>query len=196
MSTITYDLKTHPVSTALIERLKVNQKMLFWTSILSIFVGVMCVLFPVMTTWTLATMVGFLMIFTGIASFIGAFSISSTGHFFGAVSIALLKTISGIIIVSQPMVGALVMTIMLSALFIVDGATEMALAFEIRPQSGWGWLAISSLVSIAAGVVIATSLAVSSLWLVGFIFGVNALSTGFAFMMIERQMKKTIKAAQ
>lgn len=195
MSTITYDIKNRPGSSTLIERLKDNQKMLFWTSILSILVGALCVIFPVMTTWTLATMVGFLMIFTGITAFIGAFSISSTGHFFGALAISLLKTISGIIIVSQPMVGALVMTIMLSALFIVDGATEMALAFEIRPQSGWGWLAISSLVSVVAGVIIATSLAVSSLWLVGFIFGLNALSTGFAFMMIERQMKKAIKAA-
>jgi uncharacterized membrane protein HdeD (DUF308 family) len=179
-----------PISTVMIERLQKNRSTMMWTSIASIVLGIVCMIFPVITTWTLSAMVGWLMIFTGIVTFITAFSIAATGPFFGTMAIGLLKLVSGVVIIANPGVGAIVMTMIIAAVFMIDGATEMAFAFELRPHTGWGWIAISSLISIAAGVLIATSLPMSSLWLVGFLFGANCLSTGLAFLILTRRIKK------
>ena len=43
-------------------------------------------------------------------------------------------------VVSDPLVASGVLTILLAAYFLLDGLSEMAAAFSMRPAAGWGWL--------------------------------------------------------
>lgn len=80
------------------------------------------------------------------------------------------------------------LTAMAGVIFLIQGAHEMSFAFSLRPRKGWGWQLFSSLISIAAGVVLLIALPETSLWFVGFVFGFNFLSTGLASVLIANKI--------
>ena len=49
-------------------------------------------------------------------------------------------------------------TITLGALFMIQGAAELVLAFELRPARGWVWVLLSALASIVLSLVIVSGL--------------------------------------
>lgn len=174
--------------TYVMRRLRRNKSYITWTSIAMIAVGALAIFFPAISTFTLSMLVGWLLVFTGIVTFLGSFSIVAAGPFFGSLLLGLLKIAGGLVILYNPTIGILFMTILVSAVFMVNGAYQLAYAFELKPHSGWGWMLASSMVSILCGIYIAIALPMASIWLVGFLFGLTYLSTGIASMYFANHL--------
>ena len=92
------------------------------------------------------------------------------------------------------MLGELVITISLGALFMVQGTFETVLAFELRPARGWGWMLFSALASIALSIIILVGLPKLSLVALGIMIGVNYISSGLAYLFIGGAVKRETKA--
>ena len=75
----------------------------------------------------------------GITSKTDAFTVEGTGSFFGELLIGLLKLALGVYLLRHPDVSIVALTLLLAAVFMVDGAVQVALAFELRPIDGWVW---------------------------------------------------------
>ena len=69
--------------------------------------------------------------------------------------------------VFNPVSGALALTILVAVIFMIEGAFEVGLAFDLRPEPGWGWTLFSAVISILAGVLIAAGLPGTSLFVLG-----------------------------
>jgi uncharacterized membrane protein HdeD (DUF308 family) len=160
----------------LFERLAQRNDQLFWGGVAMAVVGVLALLFPVVATVAIAVMVGWILIFAGAATIYGAFTIEGTGPFFGELLIGLLKLALGVYLLRHPDVGMLALTLLLAAVFMIDGAAQVALSLELRPLDGWVWMLLAGLISIGAGLLIAAELFSTSLVAIGVLLGVSFLS--------------------
>jgi uncharacterized membrane protein HdeD (DUF308 family) len=161
---------------------------LFWGGVALAFVGLLALLFPVVSTFVIARVVGWLLVFSGLVTIWDAFTVEGTGAFFGELLIGLLKLAFGVYLLRHPDVSVVVLTLLLATVFIIDGAIQVAMAFELRPLDGWVWMLLAGLISIGVGLLIAAELPRFSLVAVGIYIGISFLSTGIARIMISRRL--------
>ena len=172
----------------LIERLTERKDDIFWTGVAFAVVGILALLFPFFTTMTVAFMIGWVLIFAGAVTIYGAFSVQGTGPFFGQMLLGLLTLALGIYLMTHPSVSIVALTIMLVAIFMVDGAAQLMLALDVRPREGWGWVLLSGLISIGIGLLIAAELPGSSRVALGILVGIKFLAAGIAYIVFSRSL--------
>jgi uncharacterized membrane protein HdeD (DUF308 family) len=172
----------------LFERLSTKKDAIFWTGVAMTVAGVLALVFPVVTSLTVEILIGWVLVVAGVATVYGAFSVEGTGPFFGQLLLGFLKLALGIYLIMHPGVGMLALTLLLVAVFMVDGAVQFAFAFDLRPKDGWGWMLLSAIVSVAVGLLIAAGLPGTSLIALGILVGVNFLSTGIALIMLSSKL--------
>jgi uncharacterized membrane protein HdeD (DUF308 family) len=170
------------------ERLAEAKGNVFWTGAALAVIGILALIAPTFTTLTVAFMIGWVLIFAGAVTIYGAFSVEGTGPFFGQLLLGLLMLALGIYLMMHPGVNMMVLTIMLAVIFMVDGATQLVLAFEVRPLDGWIWLLLSGLVSIGVGLLIAAELPDSSRVALGILVGAKFLATGIGYIVFSRAL--------
>ncbi|MEM7441863.1 MAG: HdeD family acid-resistance protein [Pseudomonadota bacterium] len=170
----------------LVDKVSQNSTTLFWTGIAMAVIGLLAVAFPIVATLSVELLVGWIFIFAGIIGFVGAFSYHGTGPFFGALLLSLLKVVAGVFLLINPAAGVIALTLVVAVLFMIEGAMQLALAFELKPDSGRGWMIFSAVIAILAGILIAANLPGASVFLLGLLVGVNFLCTGIAMIMLSR----------
>jgi uncharacterized membrane protein HdeD (DUF308 family) len=173
---------------AVAEKLKQRNDQLFWGGVAMAVVGLLALLFPVAATLAVVVMVGWLLILAGAVTIWDAFTVEGTGPFFGELLIGLLKLAFGVYLLRHPDVSMVALTLLLAAVFMIDGAIQVALAFELRPLDGWVWMLVAGLIAIAVGLLIASELPGISLVALGIYLGISFLSTGIARIMISRRL--------
>lgn len=179
----------------LFERLSAKKDAIFWTGVGLSIAGFLALLFPVISSLTVEIFIGWVLVIAGVATIYGAFSVEGTGPFFGQLMLGLLKLALGVYLITHPGVGMLALTLLLAAVFMVDGAVQFAFAFDLRPKDGWGWMLLSAIVSVAVGLLIAAGLPGTSLFALGLLVGINFLSTGIALIMLSNRLAPTTTAS-
>jgi uncharacterized membrane protein HdeD (DUF308 family) len=161
---------------------------LFWGGVALAVVGVLALLFPIAATFAVAVMVGWLLILSGVVTIWDAFTVEGTGPFFGELLIGLLKLAFGVYLLRHPDVSIVALTLLLAAIFMIDGAVQVVLAFELRPMDGWVWMLLAGLVAIGVSLLIAAELPSISLVALGVYLGISFLCTGLARIMLSRRL--------
>jgi uncharacterized membrane protein HdeD (DUF308 family) len=172
----------------LFDALAKKNDQLFWGGVAMAIVGALALLFPFGATLAIAIMAGWLLIMAGAVTIAGAFTVEGTGPFFGELLIGLLKLALGVYLVRHPDVSMVLLTLLLAAVFVIDGAAQLALAFELRPLDGWGWMLLSGIVAIGVGILLAAELQEMSLVTLGILLGVSFLITGLSRIAISRRL--------
>ena len=170
-------------------RLQTSASRLLWIGIAMVLVGAAAIVFPMVSTLVATLLVGWVFLFAGILMFAGAFSIHGTGPFFGALLVGLLTALAGAFVLFNPLAGALALTILIGVVFLVQGAYELAFAFEMRPARGWVWMLLSALASILLAAVIAVGLPSISVVALGILLGINFLSSGIGYIFIAQALR-------
>jgi uncharacterized membrane protein HdeD (DUF308 family) len=173
---------------ALVEKLTKRNDQLFWGGVAMAVVGLLALLFPIAATLAVVVMVGWLLILSGAVTIWDAFTVEGTGSFFGELLIGLLKLAFGVYLLRHPDISLVALTLLLAAVFMIDGAIQVALAFELRPMDGWVWMLLAGLVAIGVGLLIASELPSISLVALGVYLGISFLSTGIARIMVSRRL--------
>jgi uncharacterized membrane protein HdeD (DUF308 family) len=167
---------------------------LMWLGGALLLIGIAALVWPMVSSLVATLFVGWVLIFSGAATLYGAFSIRGVGPFFGALLLGLLSLAAGAFILYRPTGGEIAITLILGSLFMVQGAYEAVLAFEVRPVQGWAWMLVSAIASVILSLVIIAEWPGISLVALGAIIGVNFLSSGLAFLMVGAAAKKDAKA--
>jgi len=182
------------INTALHQEVRKESSRLMWLGAALLAVGIVALVFPMVSTLVATLFVGWLLLITGFMSLFVAFSIRGAGPFFGALLFSLLSIAAGAFMVARPALGELAITISLGALFMFQGAFEAVLAFELRPARGWGWMLLSAVASIFLSIVILSGLPKLSLVTLGILIGVNFISSGIAYLFIGGTVKREAQA--
>src|SRR5690606_27552613 len=99
--------------------------------------------------------VGILMLIGGAGQLIHAWRVKGWSSFAWWSLSGLLYLAAGVLAIVHPVAGAAVLTLLLGATLIGAGAFRLWVWFHNRGQPGWTWLALSGLITLAAGLLIA-----------------------------------------
>jgi uncharacterized membrane protein HdeD (DUF308 family) len=146
--------------------------------------GIAAIIFPLLSTIATKIALGWIFLVAGVLLVIHAFSIQKWRGFILGLLLGVLYLVAGGWLAFFPFTGIITLTLLLAALFLVEGVLEVVMAFRVRPHDGWGWLLLSGLVAVAVGVMIAAQLPSSAAWAIGLLTGINLISSGVSFIVL------------
>ena len=124
---------------------------------------------------------GWILVFSGLVWFAGAFQARSWGGVFLYLLNALIRGATGYALLRRPDAGAIAITMLLAVLFVVGGTFRAAAASMIQfPR--WGWTVLSGAVAIILGLALLTDWAAASTFFVGLAIGVDLILDGSALV--------------
>ena len=150
--------------------------------------GAVCIVGDV--TATLATVLAFgtLLIVGAVIALIQAFRVSTWSGFFLYLLSAVLRGVTGYLLIRYPFTGEMSLTLVLAALFIVGGIFRAIGAGMLQfPQ--WGWTALSGVISTALGVYLLVQLPTVSLWFIGLAVGVDFIFDGVSLLALGNALR-------
>ena len=158
-----------------------SRKTLITTSIVLVVIGIIGIALPQFLSMAIALFAGWLLLFAGsIAMFI-------TWHGFRDRWVAWLKPFVlvavGLLILLNPIAGTAALGLMLAIYFLFDGFAGVGSAWEMRPQSGWGWMMFNGATSLVLALIFILGWPFSSAWLIGMFIGISLLIDGISLLM-------------
>lgn len=153
--------------------------------------GVIAIAAPLATTVVAKIFLGWLFLIAGIAQIIHAFYAQGWKGFLADLLMGLLYAFVGGWLAFFPLAGIIGLTVLLAAMFIVEGIFKFVIGLQARPADGWMWMMISGVIAFLAGALVFMELPGSAAWAIGLIVGINILMTGTAFLMMALSAGKS-----
>lgn len=180
---------SHAARSVFHERVKASSQHFFWVGLALTLLGIAAIVFPMVSTLVATLLVGWTLFVAGLLTLLSSFAIHGTGPFFGSLLLSLLSLGAGLFLLLNPGAGAVVLTVLLALLLLLEGAFEIVLALELRPFGAWIWMLLAAFASVTLGLLIAAGLPLISAVVLGVILGVNFLSSGIGYIFLSRSLK-------
>lgn len=159
----------------------------FWFLILGIVLiigGAVLIAAPHASSIAVVFVIAAVLIIGGVLQIYQAFKAQGWSGFLWSLIVGLVAVVGGIAIYVNPYIGAFAATLVVAAVFIAQGVSQLMLAFNVRPGEGWAWVAIAGAVSIVAGVMIWAELPFSAGWVLGLIAGISVMLNGWSYIAL------------
>lgn len=150
---------------------------LVWPIVL-ILIGILALALPVATSFGVARVLSWLLLFDGIIQLFYAFKSEGVGRILWKVLVALLYVGGGIYLLLNPLVGVVGLTLILAVFFCAEGIIDLLTYLFGSKSDGAHWLLLHGLVTLLLGVMIWRRWPLSSLRAVGILAGVCILLSG------------------
>jgi uncharacterized membrane protein HdeD (DUF308 family) len=142
---------------------------------------------------TLASMVflGWLLVIGGAIEAVQAFWQRRWGGFFLHLLGGVLYVIVGLMIVANPQVGALALTLLIALFFLIAGAFRIIGSLTMRfPE--WRWVLLNGVVTFLLGLLIWKQWPSSALWVIGLFIGIDLIFTGWSWVMLSLTARRLV----
>jgi len=160
--------------------------------------GVFAIVWPQVSTVAVDVYIGALFFVSGAVGLVVMFFAPSVSAFLWSLLTAALSLLIGILLLWHPVEGAVSLTLVLIAFFIVEGIFQIAgsIAYrEVFPES-WGWLLVSGIADLVLAVLIVAGWPGTAGWALGLIVGVNLITSGVAVVMVAVMARRVIRTAK
>jgi uncharacterized membrane protein HdeD (DUF308 family) len=131
-----------------------------------------------MATVASVLIVGVMMIIAGVAEVINAFQIKSWGKFLLWALLGVLYIIAGFVTFENPLLAAVLLTLMLGASLIASGIMRLVLAFSMKRETPWIWVALSGVITLLLGLLILARWPINSVYILGLFLGIDLIMAG------------------
>jgi uncharacterized membrane protein HdeD (DUF308 family) len=163
--------------------LKEHWQLFVIQGILLIILGALAVAAPVIASVAFAAFIGWLLFFAGVFRAVSLFRAPHAPGYWSSLLLSILTAILGLIIAVFPLQGAITLTMVLTAYFIVHGISSFALAFSIKGDTGrWVLLFLGGIIDLALAALVIAGWPSTSIFILGLYVGINLLFTGFALI--------------
>ena len=152
--------------------------------------GFMALLNPFGATIFPVTIAGWVFLVQGIIQVFHASRIRDWTGFLWSLGIGVLSLLVGIVLVADPLAGAIPLTLLVAVLFLATGVAKTMFAFALRPLDGWVWVLASGLVSVVLGVMILAGLPATATTILGLLLGIELVSNGVLFLFVALGLRK------
>ena len=127
-------------------------------------------------------LIGVTAIVAGAFEIMHAFWTKGWGGLLWQILLGALYLAFGLVLLTQPASGALILTYFLGAVLFASGFIRGVLSFAHWRENGWMML-ISGIFGVLAGILILFGFPSISLWALGFLLGVDLISHGLAWLL-------------
>jgi uncharacterized membrane protein HdeD (DUF308 family) len=136
----------------------------------------------VMATVASVFVVGIMMIIAGVAEVINAFQMKTWGKFLLWALLGALYIVAGFVTFENPFLAAALLTLILGIALIASGIMRIILAFGMKEEMPWIWIAISGVITLLLGLIVVSHWPVSSLYTLGIFLGVDLVFAGVGWI--------------
>ncbi|WP_417680463.1 HdeD family acid-resistance protein [Roseibium sp.] len=157
--------------------------------ILLVLGGVILIAAPLASSIAVTLLIAAVLVVGGVFQIIQAFRTQNWSGFLWSMIVGVIAVIGGIVIYTNPLAGTFALTLVIAAVFIAQGVSQLLLAFKIKPHSGWGWVAFAGVIAILAGFMIWWELPSSAAWALGLIAGISVMLNGWSYIAIALAAK-------
>lgn len=154
--------------------------------------GAIAIVLPVLATIALTIVIGWLFLVSGVVGLFTTFWMRSAPGFWWSLLSAVLGIVVGILLLASPVTGAVSLTLLLIAFFVVEGIASIMFALEHkREMSGnWGWMLVSGIVDLVLAVMLFAGLPSTAAWAIGLLVGINMVFGGVALTAMALHARK------
>jgi uncharacterized membrane protein HdeD (DUF308 family) len=131
-----------------------------------------------MATVASVLVVGVMMIVAGVAEVINAFQIKSWGKFLLWALLGVLYIIAGFVTFENPLLAAVLLTLMLGASLVASGIMRIFLSFSMKRETPWIWVALSGVITLLLGLLILARWPINSVYILGLFLGIDLIMAG------------------
>lgn len=154
--------------------------------------GAIAILLPVLATIALTIVIGWLFLVSGVVGLFTTFWMRRAPGFWWSLLSAVLGIVVGVLLLASPVTGAVSLTLMLIAFFIIEGIASIMFALEHKRESSgnWGWMLVSGIVDLVLAVMIFANLPSTAAWAIGLLVGINMVFGGVALIAMALHARK------
>jgi uncharacterized membrane protein HdeD (DUF308 family) len=163
--------------------------------ILLVIAGVVALLFPAMAAVAASLYIGWFALIAGAIAIAVAISTRAEPEFGWRLFMGVVYVALGLLLVANPVAGAVSLALFVGAMMAVLGVVEIALALRIRPHRGWGWLLANGVLSLVLAILIAIGWPLGSLVLIGYLVGFQIVTCGVARIAVALASRSAAPAA-
>jgi uncharacterized membrane protein HdeD (DUF308 family) len=158
-----------------------------------IVLGATAIVLPPIATLAVTILIGWLLLVSGIMGLITTFWMRHGPGFWWSLLSAVLALVVGVLLLASPLRGAVSLTIVLVAFFIIEGIASIMFALDHKREfSGrWGWMLASGIVDLILAALIFAGLPSSAAWAIGLLVGINLIFGGAALMSMALHARGT-----
>ena len=138
-------------------------------------VGLIALSSVVAASLATAIVIGFLLLFSGLAETFGAFWARNWSGFFLHLLSGVLSIVVGVLFLRAPVGALLALTLLLACLLIVAGLFKISAALAYR-FAMWGWPLASGVIDLILGVLIWLQWPASAMWVIGLFVGISLVN--------------------
>ena len=172
-----------------------GRKGMLW-GVLTIILGFVAMGSPLVAGLWTTLILGVLLLMAGVSMVVFSFQAPSLGKVLLKLLFGVLTVLIGLAILGQPDIALAKLTLFLGIYFIADGFLMFILAWNVKPEPGWGWTTFNGAVTILLGWLILNNLPASALWAVGVLVGVRLLFSGITMLTLGSAATQVAKAAE
>ncbi len=144
----------------------------------------------VMATAASVLIVGVMMIVAGVAEIISAFQCKGWGKFLIWLLLGALYIVAGFVTFENPLLAAVVLTLLLGASLVASGIVRIILAFSMKREQPWIWVLLSSIVTLLLGLLILARWPVSSVYVLGILLGIDLVMAGAGWVGLGLALRR------
>jgi uncharacterized membrane protein HdeD (DUF308 family) len=171
------------------------QKSVGWSiglSVLMILAGLLAIAVPQVAGITVALLVAWLLIFSGVAHLVFAWHTRTTGGILWELLLGVLYVSIGAYLLLHPVLGLASLTFALAIYLLAEGALELVLSFRLRPMPGSNWLLFDGVFTLILAVMIWKTWPSSTEWVIGVLVGFSMLFSGVSRLMISLAARSVV----
>jgi uncharacterized membrane protein HdeD (DUF308 family) len=165
---------------------------LFVEGVLLILFGLAAVAFPLWASIAAAVLLGWILIATGIAGLIGAFSARPHVHFGWSLVSSIVSIFSGLVAAFYPLAGVMALVIVIAAWLVLDGVSSMMIALDSRRAGGrsWGWSTLSAVVDWLLAIGVFVLAPAGGPLIVGIVVAISLVFGGATLLMLGAAVRR------
>jgi uncharacterized membrane protein HdeD (DUF308 family) len=155
-----------------------------------IVLGATALVLPPLATLAVTVLLGWVLLVSGIVGLVTTFGMRSPGSFAWSLLSAVLAIAVGGLLLFNPMIASVMLTLTLLVFFLIEGGASIMFALDHRTEvsaSRWGWMLASGIFDLGLGGYIVMGLPAVPPGALGLLVGVNMVFGGAALIaMAER----------
>jgi uncharacterized membrane protein HdeD (DUF308 family) len=152
-------------------------------SVVIIVIGMEAVLMPAAAGSAVTFLLGWLLIFSGIAHLVFGWDMRTAGGFGWEVALGILYFFAGGYVLFHVRAALAALTVVLGSYLFVEAILEFVLAYRLRPLPRSGWLTIDGAVTMVLAILIWKTWPAA--WAIGFLVGISMLVSGFSRLALS-----------
>jgi len=136
-------------------------------------------------TATVASMLffGWLLVLASGIEIAQAVMVGHWAGFFLHLLAAILFGITGLLMVTRPLISAEVATVFMAMFFLIGGLFQLVGAVAVA-LPGWGWQAADGVITFVLGLLVLAQWPASGLWVIGLFVGIDLIFYGCAWIAL------------